>query len=220
MKKSILSTQKPYRNPKWLQGQDKVDDLGPILGSSPKKSKVLSKKFQGCSIDMSDRNVISENDYQDRKEARRKAFKETEKSIPCTACSGYCGYKDGKCANCKGTGKVRVSLERYNQWLYYENSKKKDNRKSRRVEKFKNLSIKENIISEYNQSYDPPDEEYKFRPHNKEWLQNELDFATKIYNDKEYSIKDRKLAYDRIKFLKKENSSSKIAPKELKNYYY
>lgn len=125
MKKSILNTSKPYRNPKWLQGQDKVDDLGPILGSSPKKSKVLSKKFQGCSVDLSDRNVISE-------------------------------FKD-------------------------EN----------------------------------------FRPHNQEWRDNEFRIAYAVFNDKAYPMKDRKLAYRRIEFLKDqakkaEENSNKIPASELK----
>jgi len=60
-KKSVLNSPKPYRNPKWLGPQDKVDNLGPILGAKPKKSKVLSNKFMGCSIER-DGKMISEDE--------------------------------------------------------------------------------------------------------------------------------------------------------------
>ena len=60
-KKSLLGSTKPYRNPKWLGPQDKVDNLGPILGAKPKKSKVLSTKFMGCSKNMTNKNIIAEN---------------------------------------------------------------------------------------------------------------------------------------------------------------
>lgn len=60
-KKTILGSDKSYRNSQWLGPQDKVDELGPILGAEPKKSKILSTKFMGCSrINMTNKKVLAE----------------------------------------------------------------------------------------------------------------------------------------------------------------
>ena len=55
--------------------------------------------------------MVIENEYQKRKEERKKNF-DAQKGLKlptCTACSGSGHYKAGKCGACSGTGKTRES---------------------------------------------------------------------------------------------------------------
>jgi 8-oxo-dGTP pyrophosphatase MutT (NUDIX family)/predicted nucleic acid-binding Zn ribbon protein len=58
---SILGAAKVKRNPNALGPTAKIAPEGPILGKAPgKKNSTLSKKFFGCSVDRTGKNVIAE----------------------------------------------------------------------------------------------------------------------------------------------------------------
>ena len=50
-KSKIVGSTKPYTNPKYLKGKDKIKKAGRILGGSAKIPKPLDKKFVGCSVE-------------------------------------------------------------------------------------------------------------------------------------------------------------------------
>ncbi len=54
--KTLLGSNKLFRNPEYLGPTDKVESDGPILGGKPKKNKTLSTKFMGCSANNNPNN--------------------------------------------------------------------------------------------------------------------------------------------------------------------
>jgi len=78
-KVTVLGANKVTRNPMALGPTDKVAPEGPVLGKpAGKKNKTLSKKFFGCSIDQSGKNVLAEEilNYNEFRNANKAIEKE------------------------------------------------------------------------------------------------------------------------------------------------